>query len=153
MSTLSTPWAMPPAVICDFGWYGTETLAIFGNLIYDVAGNTYPPAGAHFQDYTLDLNTPVTFDAFDSETLGIPKTVIPAGIGVVEYSWDLGNGQNASGPLTTTIYYTASPDASATLTIIDSLGRQTSTTHRLNLIDFIFIEGSRNRVVEGSDRS
>ena len=152
LTTPGSPWAVTPAVVCDFGWYNTSTGNIFGNLIYTVAGNTYPPSGARFQDYITPLNQQVTFDVSDSTSQGIPKTVTPSGVSVLKYQWDLGNGITGEGPIITTTYLTASPDAAATLTIIDSLGRQYSTTHRLNLVNLNIIEGSSNRVVQGTGR-
>lgn len=153
LTTPSTPWATPPSAICDFGWYETETFALFGGLIYVVDGNTYPPAGAKFQDYILGLNAEVTFDALDSFGLGIPKVFSPSGISIVDYSWDLGNGHSGHGPQITTIYRVQTPDAAATLTITDSLGRRTATTHRLNLVDLTLIYGSSRLIQPGAGRS
>lgn len=150
LSTPASPYAPPPSVVCDFGWYSTETNAIFGNLIYDVDGNTYPPPGdsnPEAVDYVCEIGQSVTFDCYDTQTLGLPKLIIPAGIQIVEYAWDLGNGQLGQGPLVTTTFLQLTPDAAVTLTVTDSLNRRVSTTRRLNFINQIPISGETGQSV------
>ena len=141
LTTPASSYATSPACVCDFGWFDSEAAATFGSLIYDVAGNTYPPAGAHFQDYITGVNKSVTFDVYDINNLGLPTVIVPPNIFITAFLWDLGNGQTASGPLATTTYTQPTPDGAVTLTITDSLGRVTSTTHRLNFVDLIGVSG------------
>jgi hypothetical protein len=154
LTTPSSPWAPPPAVICDFGWYSQSTSLIFGNLLYNVAGNNYPPAGAAYADYITLLNQPVTFDVFNTPAItGLPQTILPPGVNIVSMTWVLGNGIVSLGPLVTTTYTIAMPDIAATLTIVDSLGRTYSTTHRLNLVSLKLPGGTFGRVTQGTGRT
>jgi hypothetical protein len=158
-TTPASPYAPPPSVVCDFGWYSTTSSTIFGTLIYDVAGNTYPPTNDNsippiveatvpwFVDYVCETGVSVTFDCYDQQTLGLPTLIIPSGISIVEYAWDLGNGQVGQGPLVTTIYEQASPDASCTLTVTDSLNRRVTTTKRLNFNNVVQIFGESGHSV------
>lgn len=140
-TTPATPYAYPPAVVCDFGWYSSLSTTIFGNLSYSYSGNVYPPPNAgrtwpnpNTVDYVTQINTGVTFDCLDSPGLGLPKLIVPSGITIVNYSWNLGNGQIAQGPIVSTTYTQRTPDGACTLSVTDNLGRVTSTTRRLNFI-------------------
>lgn len=149
-TTPASPYAPPPSVVCDFGWFNAETSQIFGNLLVNVAGNVYPPpddTNPEAVDYVCEINQSVTFDCYDTNALGLPKVIIPAGYQIVEYAWDLGNGQLAQGPLVTTTYKQITPDAAVTLTVIDSLNRRVSTTRRLNFIVAIGISGQTSHSV------
>jgi hypothetical protein len=85
--------------------------------------------------YQTPLATLVTFDAVDSESLGLPKVYAPPGVSIVSYEWDFGNGETGYGSTasTTYTYNQGPPDLQVVLTIIDSLGRQYSTAHYLAL--------------------
>lgn len=165
MTKLTDPWAPTPAVVCDFGWYGSGGV-LFRTLSYFVDGVQYPPTNfnwtsggatysSQYTSYTSVLNETVIFDATDSLSLGVPKTIVPAGIQVVSYEWDLGNGTTGVGPTISTTYnYTSPPpDAAATLTVIDSLGRQYSTTHPLNLLSLTPLTGAMNTQRQGTART
>lgn len=136
MTTLTDPWAPTPQVIVDFGWYNAS-IVVFSNLTYIVNNITYPPAGASYQAYATATNQPVIFDAIDpiNHNLGIASTIVPTGVTVVSYTWNLGNGQISTGPVVSTSYNytTAPPDMAVTLTTVDSLGRSRSCTKELNL--------------------
>lgn len=143
LTTPSTPYAATPSVVCDFGWYGVGG-QIFGSLIYDVAGNTYPPPPENdvrsdyntvIADYITEVNNEVIFDCLDSLSLGLPHLIVPNGVNVIEYAWDFGTGFTALGPVVSTTYTQPTPDGACTLTITDNLGRVTRTTKRLNFVD------------------
>lgn len=93
----------------------------------------------------LPLNVGVTFDAVDSQGLGLPgvQAVVP----IINYAWNFGNGLTGFGSTATTKYtYGAPPpSAQATLTVTDSLGRQYSTAKRLNIQTAIPVFGAVRR--------
>jgi hypothetical protein len=156
-TTPGSPYAFPPSVICNFGWYNSSG-AIFGTLSYSVAGNTYPPVNAQGQysnpkdiDYITNIGEEVTFNALNSlnivTTLNgtnypLDSCIVPPGIQIIDYSWDFGNGQRAHGPVVSTSYTQPTPDGACTLTITDSLGRVTSTTRRLNFVDRVAVSAT-----------
>lgn len=156
-TTPASPYAPPASVVCDFGWYGSDN-EIFGTLmIYDVAGNTYPPPqenmpewdttdyNIHIQDYITQINAEVIFDCTDSLNLGLPKLIVPTGITIVEYSWDFGNGYTGQGPIASTTFTQVTPDGACTLTVTDNLGRKVSTTKRLNFVNLTQLVPSFSR--------
>jgi hypothetical protein len=154
MSQLTDFWAPPPAVICDFGWYAS-TGTLFANLSYTINGTLYPPPGVKYQASVTPMNQTIVFDGTDSLALGIPKTLVPTGIQIISWDWDLGNGTTARGPIASTTYNytTPAPDTSATLVVVDSHGRRYSTTHPLNLVTMNPIYASTGSVRAGSGRS
>lgn len=154
LTTPASPWAATPGVVCDFGWFETATNLIFGTTTYVVNGITYPPPGNRFQQFYTLVNHPVTFDANDIKNLGINKVIVPAGISIQSYNWDLGNGVIGEGPQIATVYnYTAMPpDAAVTLSILDSLDRIYTTTRRINLLDLKSIEGTESHISVGTAR-
>jgi hypothetical protein len=80
------------------------------------------------------LNQLVTFDTQDTQNFGLRKTVIPAGITVRQYFWDFGNGETAYGPQASTTYkLNQTPPIQVTLTVTDSLDREFSVAHPINL--------------------
>lgn len=163
-TTINQPWSPTPAVICDFGWYATAGDGAFPFGDYLVNGNLYPPYPAsapyntdpRYQVYETPLNVAVTFDAGTSIVvgLGLPSCIVPQGVSIVSYNWDLGDGSTATGPTVSGIVYNqskAAPDTAVTLTIVDSLGRRSSTTHPLYLqsLSQIFPSGSEVRLGSG----
>lgn len=165
MTKLTDPWAPTAAVVCDFGWH-TQDGSLFPTLSYRVNGVQYPPANwtwtsggvtysSQYTVYTTVLGQTIIFDAIDALSLGLPKTIVPAGVQIVSYNWDLGNGQSGIGPTVSTVYnYTSPPpDAAVTLTVTDSLGRRASTTHLINLQALTQLSGSMNTQRQGTART
>lgn len=85
---------------------------------------------------SVPLHQNITFDATDSNGLGLPKTYVPAGVVVAAYIWDFANGQVGSGAFATTTYpYPLPPPSMQTkLIVIDTFGREFSTAKRLNIL-------------------
>jgi hypothetical protein len=165
-TTINQPWSPTPAVICDFGWYATagDTVFTFGD--YLVNGQLYPPYPAsapyntdtRYQVYETPINVAITFDAGTSVVigLGLPYSVVPPGVSIVSYNWDLGDGNTATGPTVSGVVYnqtTAAPDTAVTLTVTDSLGRRSSTTHQLYLQDLSQIFPSGSQIRKGTART
>jgi hypothetical protein len=163
MTTINQPWSPVAEVICDFGWYATSGEAAFPFGGYFVNGQTYPPySGAPYNTdprymiISTPVNASITFDAGTSvvQGLGLPYSIVPPGVSIVSYSWDLGNGALTTGPTAITSYNIAvtAPDVSVTLAIVDSLGRRSSTTHVLNLQPSSPIYPSGSEIRQGADR-
>ena len=166
MTTINQPWSPTPAVICDFGWYSTLGASLFSYGIYITNGHQYPPYAVtppystdpRYQIYETPTNVAVTFDAGTSIVigLGLPYCIVPPGLSIVSYEWDLGNGNFATGPTVSGIVYsqqTAPPDTHVTLTIVDSLGRRSSATHWLYLQGINQILPSGSEIRQGPDRT
>lgn len=162
---LTDPWAPTPAVICDFGWH-TSGGALFAPYSYSVNNVNYPPTPltwtvngsnytSQYTSYITVLGQPVVFDATDALSLGLPKVIVPSGIQIVSYEWDLGNGVTGIGPTISTTYTetTPPPDAAVTLTVFDSLGRRFSTTHPIELQALTVQAGSENWQRQGTART
>ncbi|MGD0510818.1 MAG: PKD domain-containing protein, partial [Candidatus Micrarchaeaceae archaeon] len=79
--------------------------------------------------------TTFTFDANDTSNIGLPKCSTPKNVSILEYIWDFGNGQTASGPLASITYNPGLGDfqVSVRLTVTDSLGRVSSAAQIVNL--------------------
>lgn len=58
----------------------------------------------------------------------------PPGVTILEYLWDFGDGFVGHGPTVTHTYEVADPDTEISLTILDSLGREWSTSKALSLV-------------------
>jgi len=71
------------------------------------------------------INDTVHFDARGSTT--------PDGARIVDYQWDLGNGDSASGPMVQTSNYTQARTYVVRLTITDELGRTGTTTAQVSV--------------------
>lgn len=162
---LTAPWAVTPSVVCDFGWYAPGG-SLFNAYSYTVNAIGYPPNNftwtvngtvytTSYQSYVVPLGQPVVFDALDSFVLGIPKVITPTGISVVEYLWDLGNGTTGSGPSISTTYNLTvqAPDQTVKLTTIDSLGREVTTSHPIELKGLTLVDGTMSRQMQGPSRT
>jgi hypothetical protein len=82
---------------------------------------------------TTGTNSPITFDAVDSESLGNPKVIIPTGVFVLEYLWKFGDGFEAKGPTVTHTYLVPDPFTTVKLHVTDSRGLRWSSSKTLNL--------------------
>lgn len=58
----------------------------------------------------------------------------PPGVTILEYFWDFGDGHVGHGPTVTHTYDVADPDTEISLTVLDSLGREWSTSKALSLV-------------------
>ncbi len=58
----------------------------------------------------------------------------PPGVTILEYFWDFGDGHVGHGPTVTHTYEVADPDTAISLTVLDSLGREWSTSKALSLV-------------------
>lgn len=69
------------------------------------------------------------------------RVTAPPGIEVLEYFWDFGDGLTGHGPIVTHTYEVPDPTTSISLTILDSFGREFSTSKALSLlvVDFGYI--------------
>jgi hypothetical protein len=131
MATQVTQILSPtPQIVTNFGWWfengSTATTWV-------VAGIPQTP-----------LNTPITFDATGKTGLtylgggsapALPSPSIPSGLRIVSYLWNFGNGDTGIGStaLTTFTYPIAISGYAVSLTITDSLGRQSSASLQINL--------------------
>jgi hypothetical protein len=141
MSTQVTQVISKPApIVVNFGWWfengGVPT-------IWSISGNLQTP-----------LHTTITFDATggpvgltylgDGTAPPLPMPTVPAGLHIVAYRWDFGNGLVGIGS-TSNVTYTypiAVPGLQVSLSVVDSLGRTTSTALRINLNSQILGSGS-----------
>lgn len=145
MSTINerVPKALP--VECNF-FFNTGA-----PLVFTIEGHTYPykhqadevsrESDSRYAAFINYINTPIVFDAIDSETLGHPKVVTPPGVQIVEYLWDLGDGTVGQGPLVTHTYTIAGVETSVVLHVIDTRGFTYSCRKPLNLV--YALEGSQ----------
>lgn len=126
------------------GGFPSFTGCTGGSGTFTVGTPIYDP---RFYVDQMPLGDLITFDAVDHEGLGLPVTVAPAGVNVVNYQWNFGNGEIGYGTFasTTYIYNQPPPAIQATLTVTDSLGRTASVAHRLNLVALASIFGTALR--------
>jgi len=62
------------------------------------------------------------------------RVIPPPGVSILEYFWDFGDGHTGYGPTVTHTYEVADPDTEISLTVLDSLGREWSTSKTLSLV-------------------
>lgn len=130
----ATPTVVPP-VVPNFGWYyGTPPTIPLGGLV--------------------PLNQLLTFDAIDHLGLGLGTVLVPTGVSINSYIWDFGNGLVATGPYSSTAYTynQVPPSLKVSLTIIDSLGRETSCARYVAFNISPLVGGRSIRVDKGSAR-
>lgn len=146
MSILQEPPAPALPVICDFFF---EQTGPPGTATYDGDVYPYPPLPSDKgNDYRYAWGTTPVFLAV--EFFGIAHTVEgkvqshtipPPGVSILEYFWDFGDGHTGHGPIVTHTYEVPDPTTSISLTVIDSLGREFSTSKALSLlvVDFGYV--------------
>lgn len=120
---------MPDKPIVTFTWSPTGSA-----LTYQAGGNTYPythqadlttrASDANYGAFVTPINTSITFTA---------TAIVPPGIFVSEYKWDLGDGTIGYGPSIAHTYIAAVSQMAATVTITDSLRRTANASQVLNL--------------------
>lgn len=113
-----------------------------GTATYDGDIYPYPPLPSDKgSDYRYAWGTTPVFlavefhaEAFEVESKVQPHVVPPPGVTILEYFWDFGDGHVGHGPTVTHTYEVADPDTEISLTILDSLGREWSTSKALGLV-------------------
>lgn len=134
---------MADPIIPSFTWTPNVTA-----LSYTVNGNTYPyttqadsisrpSSDGRYAAYYTNNNQLLTFTA---------SAVVPSGLAIVEYRWDMGEGTIKYGSVITHTYITAAPGTTVNLTVTDTLNRTFSASRVLNLrrANIIEISGFRN---------
>ena len=146
MSILQDPPAPPEPVICDFFFEQTGPPGI---ATYDGDTYPYPPLPSDKgSDYryawgTTPILLAVEFFGTAHTVEGKVQTHVipPPGVNIMEYFWDFGDGYTGHGPIVTHTYEVPDPSTSISLTVLDSLGREFSTSKALSLlvVDFGYI--------------
>jgi hypothetical protein len=146
MSILQEPPASTGPVICDFFF---EQIGPSGIATYDGDTYPYPPLPSDKEsDYryawgTTPILLPVEFFGIAHTVEGkVQSHVIPPpGVNIMEYFWNFGDGYTGYGPIVSHTYEVPDPSTSISLTVLDSLGREFSTSKALSLliIDFGYI--------------
>ena len=139
MSTLQEQVPAPLDVICDFYF---EQAGPAGSAIYDGDKYPYPPLPSDKgSDYryawgTTPILLAATFhaQAFTVEGKVQPHVIPPPGVTILQYFWDFGDGFTGFGPTVTHTYEVPDPSTSISLTVVDSLGREFSTSKPLSLV-------------------
>ena len=113
----------------------TNCLSVSKTTTFGVGTPVYDPR--MYVD-ELPLQQTITFDAVDSQNLGLPKIITAPDAPIISYRWNFGNGQTGFGSTSTTeyVYSTAPPSIQATLTVVDALNRTYATSHPLNIENF-----------------
>jgi hypothetical protein len=109
MTTVQTQRLIPPLPIPDFTWD-----PVGATIAYNLAGNSYPPAGPRFQAYYTPVNQLITFTASVRADSKYP---------IIEYRWELGDGIIKFGQIIGHTYNVPNPSLTAKLEIKDSLNR------------------------------
>ncbi len=148
MTTINEPAFPTPPVICNFFF---EQIGPPEIVTYD--GDTYPYAplpSDKGSDYRYAMGTTpistipnyygVNFfaEAYTYEGRVQSHVIPPPGVRIMEYFWDFGDGFTGYGPSVTHHYAVADPNTAVSLTVVDSLGREFSTTKQLSLVSVAF---------------
>jgi hypothetical protein len=146
MSIINRPPSPPLPVICDFFFAQTGPT---GTATYDGDAYPYPPLPSDKgDDYRYAWgSTPIFLAVEFFGTAHVvegnvqPHVIPPPGITILEYFWDFGDGFTGHGPIVTHTYEVPDPSTSISLTVLDSLGREFSTSKALSLliVDFGYI--------------
>ena len=134
MTTINEPSRAIPPTICNFHFVQTGPP---GYAIYDGEVYPYPPLPSDKgSDYRYAWgSTPVSLAV---EFFGEGYTITPPGVEILEYRWDFGDGYVGYGPIVTHTYEVADPNTAISLTVLDSLGREYSTSKALSLVFVYF---------------
>jgi hypothetical protein len=108
-TTVQTQRTLPPVPIPDFTWSPVGAAVTFS-----FAGNSYPPAGSRFQSFYTPVNQLVTF---------VASAKVDAGYPIIEYRWDLGDGNIKFGQTIGHTYGVPNPSLTCKLEVKDSLNR------------------------------
>lgn len=118
-TTIST--AKPPVALSkvDFTWS-----PVGAAITYSFAGNSYPPAGTRFEAFYTPVNQLVTF---------VAVVVPPPGVAIIEYRWDLGDGNVKFGQTIGHTYNVPNQSLTAKLEVTDSYNRKAYVSRALLL--------------------
>lgn len=112
-----------------------------GTATYDGDIYPYPPLPGEATPSRYEWGTTPVFLAveFHAEPFVVEgkvreHVVAPPGVTILEYFWDFGDGYVGYGPTVTHTYEVVDPDTEISLTVLDSLGREWSTSKALNLV-------------------
>lgn len=113
-----------------------------GSATYDGDIYPYPPLPSDKgSDYRYAWGTTPVFLAVEFfatehevESKIQPHVVAPPGVTILDYHWNFGDGHVGHGPIVTHTYEVADPDTEISLTVLDSLGREWSTSKALSLV-------------------
>jgi hypothetical protein len=119
-----------------------EQAGPLGSATYDGDTYPYPPLPSDKgSDYRYAWGTTPVFlavefhaEPFEVESKVQPHVQPPPGVTILEYRWDFGDGHVGHGPTVTHTYEVADPDTEISLTVLDSLGREWSTSKTLSLV-------------------
>jgi hypothetical protein len=145
MSILQRPPSPSLPVICDFFF---EQTGPKGTATYDGDIYPYPPLPGESTPSRYEWGTTPVFlaveffgIAHEVESKVQPHVIPPPGISILEYFWDFGDGYTGHGPIVTHTYEVPDPNTAISLTVLDSLGREFSTSKALSLVivDFGYI--------------
>jgi PKD repeat protein len=95
-------------------------------LVYIVGGNSYAYGSydPRMQAFITPTNTPITF---------VANVTSVSSISIIKYVWDFGDGQFGAGQNVQHTYTAPVPSTEVSLTVTDSLGRQSTRSKVLNL--------------------
>src|SRR4051794_37172061 len=113
----------------DFTWD-----PIGAAISFNLAGNSYPPAGQRFEAFYTPINQLITFvaNADDSDS-------------IVQYRWDLGDGIIQYGQTVGHTYVVPNPSLTVKLEVMDNLGRK-SYVSRVLLLQSQYATVVRSRI-------
>jgi|SRR5208282_920463 len=101
--------------------------------------------GNSFNYPTTPLNEQITFTAVsegktpqEEAEAGHYYVITPAGVTILEYIWNFGDGIVGYGPIVTHTYTVNDPNTTISLVVVDSLRRRSSISKPLNLISDAF---------------
>jgi hypothetical protein len=129
----------PPELAVEVNFWWDENGPVES---YTFDGDSYPyispePASRYIM-HTTYIQEPVHFYAIldpkqAEEELKHPRVVTPAGVGIVQYLWDFGDGTTGDGPFATHEYKVLEPGIEVKLTVVDTRGLTWSAAKPMNL--------------------
>jgi len=109
MTIIQQQRILPAAPVPDFTWS-----PVGAAITFSLAGNSYPPAGTRFQSFYTPVNQLLTFVATVKVATGYP---------IIEYRWDLGDGNVKYGQTIGHTYNVPNQSLTAKLEVKDSINR------------------------------
>src|ERR1017187_918179 len=92
---------------------------------------THPEPASRYIMHTTYINELIAFFALEHE--GHPHVITPAGVEIVEYLWNFGDGFFGYGPFATHEYKVLEPGIEVKLTVVDTRGLEWSASKPMNL--------------------
>ena len=136
-TTVNTIQPKPAPVIMGFWWNANGPEQVF---TYD--GDTFPygplpgppdegSSNERYKAFSTVYVTPVEFFATKANK---PHVVAPAGVTILEYFWDFGDGTTGTGQTVSHQYKTLNEQVEVSLTVVDSRGLRFSQAKPVLLI-------------------